>query len=298
MAYGADAYGSLAYGGSPTFTFSSAGPSEAVFFISSREFDRATIVASSEASTLLAAYLQNPDPAAKWRTTSKVGQFLKMTLARPVACNALAIKHSLTGAGMLRVTGALTLAGLSSPISDSGWVSAWPLGAKPSDEDWPSYCSLVRWDNENELSCWQLEVADIGVGTSYIEIARLWIGRGYQPPYDVDQSVGLGLNSPDVQLRSDYGKTFIDPRGDATRQFVLPFSAENHRDLMDSLFELQRYVGIGRDFAFFLDPAATTDFHKYAMQAVFNGGAQFEAQPMFDGDGQVWRTSLTLNELL
>jgi hypothetical protein len=297
MPYGT-AYGALAYGGSPTFTFATAGPAERVFFLSSKEFDRATLSASSEASTLPASYLQNPDPAAMWRTTSKIGQFLKMTLARPVACNALAIKHSLTGAGMLRVTGALTLAGLSSPISDSGWVSAWPLGAKPSDEDWPSYCSLVRWDNENELSCWQLEVADIGVGTSYIEIARLWIGRGYQPPYDVDQNVGLGLNSPDVQLRSDYGKTFIDPRGDATRQFVLPFSAANHRDLMDSLFELQRYCGLGRDFAFFLDPAATTDFQKYAMQAAFNGGAQFEAQPMFDGDGRVWRTSLTLNELL
>ena len=37
-------------------------------------------------------------------------------------------------------------------------------------------------------------------------------------------------------------------------------------EMADGLFELQRYCGVSRDFAFCLDPAATTKFHRYAMQ--------------------------------
>ena len=76
-------------------------------------------------------------------------------------------------------------------------------------------------------------------------------------------------------------------------------SSLSQRDLMDELDELQRYSGVDRDFAFCLDPAATTDLHRYSMQALFGQGSQNTAQPLWDESGnQIWQTTLTLNEVL
>lgn len=299
MSYGTPT-GALSYGGTPSFPAPPvAGQFENILFLSSKEFDRSTIAASSSVSTLPASFLQDVDFDRKWRSASKVGQYLNITLARPVACNALAFAgHNLTGAGLVRIKGALSLDGLATPIVDTNWMSAWPIAGKPSDEDWPSWSSLIRWENDNELPCWRIEFADIGVATTYYELSRVWLGRSFQPGANVDSNLGIGLDSPDAQIRTPYGKTFTDPRGAASRRLTLPFSSVNRDDLLRSLYELQRYCGLARDFFCVIDPAATTDFHRYALQALFASSAQFEAQPVFDHSGEVWRMSLTLTESL
>ena len=87
-----------------------------------------------------------------------------------------------------------------------------------------------------------------------------------------------------------------DPRGAAARRLVLPFGAISRRDLMDNLFDLMRYCGLARDFLFSLDPAETTDFHRFSLQAVFDSAAQFQAQPIFDSTAELWTQSISITE--
>jgi hypothetical protein len=49
---------------------------------------------------------------------------------------------------------------------------------------------------------------------------------------------------------------------------------------------------------FSLDPSDPSFQYLYAMQAMFAESAQYEAQPLWDADGQVWRTSFQIVEPL
>lgn len=272
---------------------------ENALFLSSKRGDGATLAASSAETSLPVTYLQNPDPAAMWRATDCAAEWVTIDLGAPYACNALMlVGHSGSAAGTIRVRGAATAAGVTAaPMINTTALSLWPTSGKPTDEDWPAYLTLVRW-NSATLRYWRFDIADGANPDGFFQAARVFIGKAVQLTYDVDLNVGLGLDSPDEPNRSPYGKTFIDPRGAASRRLVLPISNVNDRQMKDELFDLQRYCGRGRDFGFTLDPSATTDFHRYSLQAVFDGNAQFDAQPLFDSSGQVWRTSLTLNEMM
>lgn len=273
---------------------------ERALFLSSKRGDRATITASSQLSSLPVSNLQTPDPAEKWRTSGCATEYAIFDFGAAVIVNALMlVGHNLTGAATLQARLASTVPNLTAaPSVNTTVLSAWPTSGKPTDDDWPSYLSLLKWSNNNAYRYMRLDIVDAANPDGFVEIGRAYAGQYLQPAYNVDLNVGLGLDSPDRQVRSDFGKTFTDPRGDAPRRMVLPLSAINETDFLDGFFELQRYCGLGRDFGFVLDPAATTRFHKYAMQAVFAGAAQFEAQPLWDTTGQVWRSSLTLTEYL
>ena len=298
--YGVYPIGSEPIGAAPAYVAPAAVAAERCLFLSSREIDRATIVGSTEVSSLPMSYLQDLQPQKKWRLTSKVDQYLQLTLYRPVACNTVAITASnFTCSAVVRVLASNDFAALASaPAFNSGWMSVWPTSGKPSIEDWPSFTCIIRFSNTSAYKYWRIEVADPGAETTYIEIGRLLIGQAFQPRFNVDVNVGLGLTSPDAQARTPFARTYTDPRGDASRRLVLPISAVNDTDMKRSLFELQRYCGLARDFVFSLDPAATTDLYLYTLQGLFTEGAQFEAQPLWDTTAQLWRTSLTITEPL
>jgi hypothetical protein len=292
-------FGTQPFGVAPPYVAPAAQPGNALF-LSSRRIDGATLTASSAESTLPVTLLQNPDPAAKWRATGCTAESVTIDLGLIAECDTLElIGHNLSADGKIRArTGLASGDTTTNPLRDTGWQSPWPASGMPFEEGgWPSFLSLLRWSS---VLCRyiRLDIADPSNPAGYVEAARVFVGKGFQLMYDVDQNLGLSLDSPDQQSRSEYGKTFIDPRGNAPRRFTLPITAVNDGDLKRSLFELQRYSGLGRDFGFVLDPGATTDFHIYSLQAVFAGTAQFTAQPMWDSSGQVWQTSLTLTEML
>lgn len=270
-------------------------------FLSSRHADGATVVGSSELSALPAANVQKLRPDKVWRATGCTAEYLTIDFGSAVAADALAlVAHNLTESATLRMRGASTAANVTAaPAVDTTAVSAWPASGKPTDPDWPYYFSLLTWSNAVAYRYWRLDIADSTNPAGYVQAGRLFAGPNFVPATNVDINVGIGLSSPGLVARSSFGKVFADDRGAPARAFVLPMSSITETELTDSIFELQRYCGLARDFAFCLDPSATTRFHKYSSQVMFASLNVAQAQPLWDsGNVQLWQTSLTLNEVV
>lgn len=299
--YGVSPIASGAYGTAPRYVAPPTPTPERALFLSARPFDGATIAGSSEVSSLPVSFLRDSRVEKKWRLTSKVDQWLSIALEKHTACDTVAIiGANFSSAAMCRVAASNWEQGLPQYYEmDTGWVSAWPISGKPYlDEPWPVFTNLIRFTNLNAYRYWRLYFADPSIETSYIELGRVLIGKAFRPTYNVDVNPAIGLESSDVRRRSTFNRTFTDPRGASSRRMALSLSAVDRDEMRADLFELQRYCGLARDFVFSLDPAATTFHHLYTMQALFVEGAQFEAQPLWDAHGEVWRTSLQLTEPL
>ena len=303
MTYGGAPYGGIPYGGMPSgLAWPAAGASERVLLLSPRDSDLATLVASAQASTLPVGNLQTIQPQKKWRGTGVTAASITIALASPIACNALALAaHNLTPAAYLRVRGAATAAAVTaSPIVDTSYQSAWPLGIKPAVASWPNYLSLVRWTNAAALQYWQLDISDPGPGQTYLEAGRLVIGATWQPTTNFDLGgYPLGFDSLDVQTKTPSGYIFTDRRAaSAGRQIALQITGANQREVQDGIAEIQRLRGMWGDVIVCLDPAATTDFHRQSMQGVFTAKPRFPIVPQWDADGIQYGATLSLDELL
>jgi hypothetical protein len=291
-------YSLLPIGAGATYIAPAAVPQNCLF-LSSRTIDRATVVAGTEVSTLPASYLAGIQPAKKHRTTGKVGQYYNVTLEQAEACDTAAFVAPNWGPStVVRIYAAETMAAvLAAPALDTGWQSPWPGGEKPVVADWPVFTGLIRWTNTAAYKYWRFEFADPGALLAYFDLGRLFLGQAFQPKFNIGNTPAIGLMSPDIQSRTPYGRTYTDPRGLPSRRLALPLAAVNHDDLVASLFELQSYCGLARDFVFTLDPGATRrDAHLYTLQGLFAEQAQFENQPWWDGDAMTWRTTLTVTE--
>lgn len=299
--YGVSPIGAAPYGTAPPAPAPlPAPPAEHALFLSSLTFDGARLQASSEVSSLPVGNLKDLRNEKKWRLEAKLDQYLSIDLAKPVACNTVALVGSNLGAlGVCRVIAGPSGSLPQGPYFDSGWMSVWPPSGKPrTDQPWPVFTNLVRFVNDTPFPSWRILFGDPGVESAYLEFGRILIGRAFRPTYNVDVNPAIGLESSDVRRRSTFNRTFTDPRGASSRRMALSLSAVDRDEMRADLFELQRYCGLARDFVFSLDPAATTSHHLYTMQALFVEGAQFEAQPLWDANGEVWRTSLQLTEPL
>jgi hypothetical protein len=295
--FGTTLWGVEPFGSAPAYATPAAPTFENALFLSSRAFDGATIAGSSEVSTLPASYLQSVDPMKRWRTVSKVDQYLNITLAQPLACDTLAAIGEFSQCAVWRLLArTASLPTSSTHDLNTGWRSVWPGGVKPIDEDQPLFVTWLRFANTQPFLYWRLELADIVATRDYLELGRIWLGQAFQPAFNVDADPALALLAPDHQSRTPFGRLVLDRRGDAPRRQVLNLSEVNATDLKAGLHALQRYCGLARDFAFSLDPAATTDQHLLSQQAVFENQAQFQLQPAYDAAGALWRTQLSIVE--
>jgi hypothetical protein len=168
---------------------------ERCLFLSPRTIDQATVVASTEVTGLPGSYLADIQPAKKWRTTSKTGQYLNITLEQAEACDTAAFIASNYGpATVVRIYAAETSAALiSAPSLDTGWQSPWPGGEKPVVVDWPSFVCLLQWTNVSAYKYWRIEFADPDVLLTYYDLGRVLIGPGFQPSFNVDNNLTAGL---------------------------------------------------------------------------------------------------------
>jgi len=273
-------------------------------FLSSRLVDRATLVASSQVSSLPVAFLQDQRPEKKLRFTGCTAEWVAFDLGADIAeaCNALFwIDHNQTALGKLRLRMAATAdAVTSAPVVDTGeaGTSAWPTSGKHTDLEWPQEISLLSWANDVILRYGRLDIADPTNPAGFVQAARFMIGRAFRPTFNIGSNFGLGLSTSDKRERTAFNRLYTDNRGPAARRMILPLSALKDTELKRQLFQLQRYCGLARDFGFALDPDATDDFHINTMQATFENDAQFDAQPIWDANGRVWRTSLSISEPL
>lgn len=272
-----------------------------ILFLSPRLSDLATLTASSEVGALPATFAQNPEPTKVWRTTACAAEslILDFGVGGAILNQAALVAHNLTSAATIRLRLADTVPDLTaSPAKDSAAVSAWPSSGKHTDPDWPHELSLVGVTNSTAYRYARLDFIDAANAAGYLEFGRIAVGRAWQPVANVDLDPAIGFVPIDVQEANSYGQTFTDPRPWAQRQFDLSFSSGDQDDVHDYAMELSRLRGQAGDVVVCLDPAATTRFHRWSMQALFTGRAAFKAQPLWDATKQIWGFTASLIEKL
>ena len=277
-----------------------AGASERIWLLSPRDSDDASLSASSEVTSLPVGNVLTLDPRKVWRTSARSGT-VTFTLDYPLACNAAAANGVNFSAGAVwRVLGAVTLAGLdSAPDVVTPWRSFFPLGQKTTARDWPRHGSMLRWTNNAALKYWRIEFADPGNALAYLDVGRLAIGREFQPTNNFDWGgVPLGFDQRDVQVVSSYGDTLTDRREKSARRRIgLTISNADHTETMEQAAEIMRLAGMWGDIFICLDPAATTDFHRWFMQGVFTAQQAHSSVAMWNGDRSMWTITLPLREV-
>lgn len=272
-----------------------------ILFLSPRVSDAATLTASSEVESLPANFAQNPEPTKVWRTTGCTAEYLILDFGSggAVVNAASLVGHNLTSAATIRLRLADTVPALTAaPAVDSTALSAWPSSGKHTDPDWAHELSLVQATNTTAYRYARLDLADALNADGYLDVGRVAVGRAWQPTYNLDLDPTIAFVPIDVQEPNSYGQTFTDPRPWAQRQFDLAFSAANQDDVHDYAMELSRLRGQAGDVIVCIDPAATTRFHRWSMQALFTGRAAFKAQPLWDGANQTWGFTASLIEKL
>lgn len=270
-------------------------------FLSSYWADAALVAASSTEGLLAANNVQTSRPDQVWRATGAAAEYLTWDFGSAVAVEALVlVAHNLSSTATLRVRLASSEAGVTAaPDVDTGIVSAWPASGKPDEIDWQSYFSLVLVDNDTAYRYGRVDIVDAANADGRIQVGRLFVGPAFIPDVNVDLNPSIGLISSDEFGRTAFGHAYGDNRGPAARVMQLPMSAIDETEMGDELFELQRYCGLSKDFAFCLDPLADERFHRYSMQARFSALNMFTAQPAWNANGnQVWQTTIAIEEIL
>ena len=283
------------------YTFALEQPAANALFLSSRWLDAATVTASSAQGLLSADHVQTIRPDQVWRATGCAAEWLAWDFGQNVIVEALvALAHNFSADAMLRYRLAGSAADVTAaPAIDTGFVSAWPISGKPDDPG-ESPFSLLTAANGIGYRYGRVDIQDPSNPAGFVQIGRGYAGPAFVPGNNVDINPSLGLISPDEVGRTAFGQTYGDNRGPAARVLQIPMSAIDVDEMNAEMFELQRYCGLAKDFAFCLDPAATgSAFKNYAMQARFSALNSFTAQPVWNDSGrQIWQTTLALEEIL
>lgn len=294
-------FGSASYGYAPAYAAPAAAVSGNVLLLSPRDSDLATLVASSETSTLPAPNLQTMSPRQAWEAAGSEAYVNATFVGGGIAVNGLAINgHNMGPGGVFRARGALTTAtALSSPVVDTGWQSIWPVTGMPGDADLGNRLSALFWSNDAVLPAWRFDFADPALMTG-LRVGRLAAGRTWQSSYNFDvDAVLLAREQTDVQTRTEYGQIFTDRRSrSAPRRMALAISEADSREVLDGVAEIRRLRGLWGDVFVFADPNARADFHRLSMQAVFITPQEHRVIPRFNDNGDMWTVDLSLREVV
>jgi len=292
-------FSNLPYNGLVAPAFPSAGTGERVWFLSPASSDAATLASTTAVGSLPITNLQDQAPSKRWRSSASVVEAITIDFGYPIAANALAlVAHNLSSQGVLRVRGAVTSGAITSaPIVETNWVSAWPLGVKPAEPDWLNYVSLIRFTNDEPMRYWRLDIVDPASTQTYVEAGRLALGRAWQPTYGLSFDTTMTYRSSDLQINSPWNTIYTDARFPA-RVFDMRFEAHEQRDAFDGAMELQRRRGMAKDVIVSLDPAETTDFHRYTMQGVMTNISAVTRQPLWSNNGPLYQFSIQLQEII
>lgn len=272
-------------------------------FLSSRAVDRATLTATTQIDSLPVSFLKTQQPSRKYRANDNAFRVdIDLGAGRELDCDcAVFIGHNGTATATAKVLGGDNIDqvnGNLSPLVNSGEQSAWPVPyGKHDSEDWPQENSLFIWNNEVKHRWWSFEWNDPDlVGLS--EGGRLMMGKAFRPKFNISGSPLVGLVTSGVQQRSYFNRIYTDSRGPNSRRMDVLINTINERDMWDSLFDLQRLMGVTQDFFFTANPAEQDYFHKWSGQFVFEDLSRFQANMQFDDYGRIWSTSFGILELV
>lgn len=276
-------------------------------FLSPYYSDRATItIGGGVVSGFPASNMQLLSPSKVCRTGGVGSQTINIDLGagNGIAATAVALLTPISGTGSLgsgttwiigasntSLVAAATAPDLQAVSSTSIWI-----GSKPTTPGLAVATAFATWANSTAYRYWAITVLD-GSGASYYELCRVMLGVALQPALNVDQSIGITVESSDVMARSAYNQSVSDRRGNVARRYDVTFSTVSESESRSTM-GLMLQVGAGGDFFFAIDPADTTNFSYWAGQFYFPQPPTLSGVPLFISNRLAWTLKANLSEVL
>lgn len=202
-----------------------------------------------------------------------------------------------------------TVADFSSVVLDTGWVDVWPevypFGTLPwghpsfwtgrySEEDIAGYnASMVYiFDQSTNARYVRVEISDEANAAGYVQIARAFIGDGWQPTRNMQYGASMAwLDRTLIQEARSGAEYFDAPPKARLARFDLPAMEED--EAMSSAFEIQRIAGTSAEVFFIWDPDDTV----HALRRQFLGRLR-AVNPITNPGPDRWTAPWEVKELL
>lgn len=251
----------------------------------SADFASVSFSGGSWVSTLPIEYLRDPllSKVARSTNANLTSTKFDVDLGVPREARMLCIpKHNISRAGRIRVRAA-TDSGFTNVILDSGWEDVWKVvkpfratyfedpsfwDGKLSSEEADGYPMPYIYLSTSIVVAryWRIEVDDTTNEAGYVELSRLVITAGWQPPRNLNYGNQLSWEDLTESQQSRGGARFYDTR---PKRRVIRFTI-NYINLDESLgwpFEMMRLQGVSRQVMFIFDPDDTIHLHRRSFLA-------------------------------
>jgi hypothetical protein len=120
----------------------------------------------------------------------------------------------------------------------------------------------------------RVEITDVSNPAGFIDLNRLVVASAYQPTINILEGSSLGWRTTRKSSESDGGVEYVRPlptKRSAKLAFDLPLD-----EALTWLFEMQRRLGIDKQFYFIFDPDDTIHLHRRSFLAQSRELAAFE----------------------
>lgn len=148
-----------------------------------------------------------------------------------------------------------TLAQSQVEIYDSGWLTPWPVGF--TAENLVPYnlgAVAIVPSTQTAARYWSCQIDDPNNAAGYIELARLFVGGGYQPSINAEYGAKVGWDSDSAATRSD-GGALIHQAKPNWRTAVFTLDAAPTDESLAGSFDLMGLAGTNVQIYFVYDPS-------------------------------------------
>lgn len=245
--------------------------------------DTASIIPSSEVSSLPAANLTDTQVSKPWRTATAGGPTLLVDIQDTKNVGVIAlVRCNLTPAGQIRVRASNSdpdaLTGL---VYDSGTVNA-------RVERRFGLLVHILPDGGKNAQYWRITLSDTGL--DYFEAGRLFVGPAWSPSINYSYGWRQGYIDLSKRTRARGGQVYVDANK-TYRYFNVTFDYLTKAEAEDALLELDRLIGMRGDLLAILDPEETESPGKSALWGQMSDLSAV-INPQFD----IYQKSISIEE--
>jgi hypothetical protein len=134
-----------------------------------------------------------------------------LQVARGVGLLALP-KHTMSDGALVRWRGSNAEGSFGSPVYDSGWLSAWPLGATIEDLDGMNVSHVHIPATPQTARYWRCEIDNASNPAGFVDLSRVVIAGTWYPSTGMSVGAKIGLESATERVVTDGGAALYRPK--------------------------------------------------------------------------------------